>query len=162
VLAQEPQPLTAGGPEARHAQPCPDLAVTLPMEGRGREDGPDRLDQIRLRPWPGRPRWPGRQAMALDGDPRRTPDPAQPRQRAAALKGRDIRPPRPGPAAIRPSYPHHPPSRRIPPACRMSHSTARRRSHSAGDTSERDLRRNKAKLSRAVTIRQKSNRHHAR
>jgi hypothetical protein len=88
VLAQEPQPLTTGGPEARHAQPCPDLAVTLPMEGRGREDGPDRLDQ--LRPWPGRPRWPGRQAMALDGDPRRTPDPARPRQRAAALKGRDL------------------------------------------------------------------------
>jgi hypothetical protein len=121
VLAQAPQPLTAGGPEARHAQPCPELAVTLPMEGRGREDGPDRLDQLPLRPWPGRPRWPGRQAMALDGG-----------------------------------------HRRIPPACRMSHSTGRRRSHSAGDTPERDLRRCKAKLSRAATIRRKSNRHQAR
>ena len=43
VLSHQPQHPTAGGPDALHAQPRPNLAVPLAMERTGGKDGADRL-----------------------------------------------------------------------------------------------------------------------
>src|SRR4051794_37211886 len=95
VLAHEPQDATLGCANARHAQPRPDLAVTLAVKGAGGQDGLDRLDQGRIRHRPNRA-WTPRQLaprgreMPVDAGPRRAPDPADTGQAVGpATCGRD-------------------------------------------------------------------------
>src|SRR3954463_7803177 len=95
VLAHEPQDATLGRANARHAQPRPDLAVTLAVKGAGGQDGLDRLDQGRIRHRPNRA-WTPRQLaprgreMPVDAGPRRAPDPADTGQAVGpATCGRD-------------------------------------------------------------------------
>src|SRR3954464_15380264 len=95
VLAHEPQDATLGCADARHAQPRPDLAVTLAVKRAGGQDGLDRLDQgrIRHRPnraWPPRKPAPRGREMPVDAGPRRAPDPADTGQAVGpATCGRD-------------------------------------------------------------------------
>jgi hypothetical protein len=81
VLAHEPQHPALGRANARHAQPGPDLPVTLAVKRAGGQDRADRLDQGRIRHRPNRARTPGRFGpgggeMPVDGGPRGAPDPA--------------------------------------------------------------------------------------
>ena len=84
VLAHEPQHATLAC-ECRHAQPGPDLAVTLAVKGAGGPGRPDRLQQGRIRH---RAERPGPSAldrlrllaMAVDGRSRHAPDPCHPLQ----------------------------------------------------------------------------------
>src|SRR5215207_3492366 len=104
VLAHEPQHPALGCANARHAQPGPDLPVALAVNGAGGQDRADRVNQGRIRH---RPNWtgtpgrfgPGGGEMAVDGGPRRTPDPAHAGQaiglaaggRDGPAHGRDLR-----------------------------------------------------------------------
>src|SRR3954453_21276338 len=95
VRAHEPQYPALGGANARHAQPGPDLAVTLAVKRAGGQDGLDRLDQGRIRHRPNRA-WTPRQLaprgreMPVDAGPRRAPDPADTGQAVgSAACGRD-------------------------------------------------------------------------
>src|SRR4051794_37487886 len=54
VRAHEPQHPAFGRANASHAQPGPDLAVTLAVKGAGAQDGTDRLQQGRIRHRPNR------------------------------------------------------------------------------------------------------------
>src|SRR3954468_3973898 len=81
VLAHEPQHPAFGRANASHAQPGPDLAVTLAVKGAGAQDGTDRLQQGRIRYRPNRTGTPRRFGprggkMAVDGGARGAPDPA--------------------------------------------------------------------------------------
>src|SRR5215211_2960004 len=95
VLSHEPQHPALGGANARHAQPGPDLPVTLAVKRAGGQDRTDRVNQGRIRHRPNRARTPGRFGpaggeMAVDGGPRRTPDPAHAGQAIGlAAGGRD-------------------------------------------------------------------------
>src|SRR5829696_994358 len=95
VLAHKPQHPALGRAHARHAQPGPDLPVPLAVKRAGGQDGTDRLHQSRIRHRPNRARTPGRFGpgggeMAVDGGPRRTPDPAHAGQAIGlAAGGRD-------------------------------------------------------------------------
>src|SRR3954469_18974145 len=95
VRAHEPQHATLGCAKACHAQPGPDLAVTLAVKGAGAQDGTDRLQQGRIRHRPNRTRSPRRFGprggkMAVDGGARRAPDPAHAGQAIGpAACGRD-------------------------------------------------------------------------
>src|SRR5215218_7616112 len=104
VLAHEPQHPALGRANARHAQPRPDLPVTLAVKRAGDQDRTDRVNQGRIRHRPNRARTPGRFGpaggeMAVDGGPRRTPDPAHAGQaiglaaggRDGPAHGRDLR-----------------------------------------------------------------------
>src|SRR5215213_2161622 len=95
VRAHEPQHPALGGANARHAQPGPDLPVALAVKRAGGQDRTDRVNQGRIRHRPNRARTPGRFGpgggeMAVDGGPRRTPDPAHAGQAIGlAAGGRD-------------------------------------------------------------------------
>ena len=95
VLAHQPQHPALGGAHPGVAQPGPDLAVPLAVEGAGGEHGADRLHQRRVRHRPDRARAPRRRrarrrAVPVDGGPRRPPDPAHPGQAVGpAAAGRD-------------------------------------------------------------------------
>src|SRR5215211_3074731 len=104
VLAHEPQHPALGCANARHAQPGPDFPVPLAVKGAGGQDRMDRVHQGRIRHRPNRARTPGRFGpgggeMAVDGGPRRTPDPADAGQtiglaaggRDGPAHGRDLR-----------------------------------------------------------------------
>src|SRR5215218_6120501 len=104
VLAHEPQHPALGRANARHAQPGPDFPVPLAVKGAGSQDRADRLHQRGIRHRPNRARTPGRFGpgggeMAVDGGPRRTPDPADAGQtiglaaggRDGPAHGRDLR-----------------------------------------------------------------------
>src|SRR5215210_4151663 len=104
VLAHEPQHPAFGRANARHAQPGPDLAVTLTVKRAGGQDGADRLDQRGIRHRPNRARTPGRFGpgegeMPIHAGPRRAPDPADAGQaiglaacgRDGPAHGRDLR-----------------------------------------------------------------------
>src|SRR5215210_313061 len=104
VLAHEPQHPALGRANARDAQPGPDLPVPLAVKRAGGQDGTDRLHQCGIRHRPDRAGTPGRFGpgggeMAVDGGPRRTPDPADAGQaiglaaggRDGPAHGRDLR-----------------------------------------------------------------------
>src|SRR5215211_7370891 len=104
VLAHEPQHPALGCAQARHAQPGPDLPVPLAVKGAGGQDRADRLHQGCIRHRPKRARTPQHLGprggeMAVDGGPRRTPDPADAGQaiglaaggRDGPAHGRDLR-----------------------------------------------------------------------
>src|SRR4051812_46263927 len=104
VRAHEPQHATLGCAKACHAQPGPDLAVTLTVKGAGGQNRADRVHQGRIRHRPNRARTPGRFGprggeMPIDAGPRRTPDPAHAGQaiglaaggRDGPAHGRDLR-----------------------------------------------------------------------
>src|SRR3954447_11961391 len=104
VLAHEPQHPTLGRANARHAQPGPDLPVTLAVKGAGSQDGTDRLDQGCIRHRPNRARTPGQLGpgggeMPIHAGPRGAPDPAHAGQtigpaacgRDGPAHGRDLR-----------------------------------------------------------------------
>src|SRR3954469_21888117 len=59
VLAREPQDAAAAGADAGEAQPRPQLAVALAVEGAGGQELPDLLDQAIVRHRAERPRSPG-------------------------------------------------------------------------------------------------------
>src|SRR3954470_10211339 len=104
VRAHAPQDATLGRANARHAQPGPDLAVTLAVKRAGGQDGTDRLDQRGIRHRPDRARTPGQLGpgggeMPVDAAPRGAPDPAHAGQtigpaacgRDGPAHGRDLR-----------------------------------------------------------------------
>ena len=80
-LAHQAQHPTLGGADAGDAQPRPDLAMTLAMEGAVLENPADFLDQAGIRDRPSRPRaterhGQRRHAVPVDRGARHTPDPA--------------------------------------------------------------------------------------
>src|SRR3954464_7882200 len=95
VRAHEPQHATLGCPKACHAQPGPDLPVTLTVKGAGGQNRADRLQQGCIRHRPNRAWTPGRFGprggeMAVDGGARGAPDPAHAGQAIGpAACGRD-------------------------------------------------------------------------
>src|SRR3954469_11049980 len=95
VRAHEPQHATLGCAKACHAQPGPDLPVTLTVKGTGGQDRADRVHQGRIRHRPNRARTPGRFGprggeMPIDAGPRGAPDPAHAGQAIGpAAGGRD-------------------------------------------------------------------------
>src|SRR5215217_5057003 len=104
VLAHEPQHPALGRANASHAQPGPDLPVTLAVKRAGDQDRADRVDQRRIRHRPDRARTPrrfgpGGGEMPIHAGPRRTPDPADAGQtiglaaggRDGPAHGRDLR-----------------------------------------------------------------------
>src|SRR3954453_12276337 len=79
VRAHEPQHPALGRANARHAQPGPDLAVTLAVKRAGGQDRADRVDQGRIRHRPNRARTPRRVGpgggeMPIHAGPRGAPD----------------------------------------------------------------------------------------
>jgi hypothetical protein len=74
VLAREPEDAAAAGADALEAQPRPQLAVALAVEGAVPQQLPDRLDQGLVRHRAERTGPPtlavGRAAVAVDGRPR--------------------------------------------------------------------------------------------
>src|SRR4051794_10881186 len=91
VLAGEPQDAAAAGADAGEAQPRPQLAVALAVEGAVRQQLPDRLDQGGVghraeRPGPPTPAF-IRAAGAGDGRPRPAPKPRDPLQAVDLVRG---------------------------------------------------------------------------
>src|SRR3954447_24611787 len=82
LFAHEPQHPALGRANASHAQPGPDLPVTLAVKRALGQDGADRLDQRGIRHRPNRARTPrrfgpgGGGEMPIHAGPRRAPDPA--------------------------------------------------------------------------------------
>src|SRR4051812_46563863 len=95
VLAHEPQHATLGRAKACHAQPGPDLPVTLTVKGAGGQNRADRVHQRRIRHRPNRAWTPGRVGprggeMPIDAGPCGAPDPAHAGQAIGpAACGRD-------------------------------------------------------------------------
>src|SRR3954470_23873132 len=95
VRAHEPQHATLGCAKACHAQPGPDLPVTLTVKGAARKTRADRARQRGVRHRPPRAWTPGRFGprggeMPIDAGPRRAPDPAHAGQAIGpAACGRD-------------------------------------------------------------------------
>src|SRR4051795_6738865 len=95
VRAHEPQHATLGCAKACHAQPGPDLPVTLTVKGAGGQNRADRVHQRRIRHRPNRAWTPGRFGprggeVPIDAGPRRAPDPAHAGQAIGpAACGRD-------------------------------------------------------------------------
>src|SRR5206468_7027584 len=79
---QEPQDAAAAGAAAGEAQPGPELAVTLAVEGAVPQELPDRLDQGLVRHRADRPGPPMlaliRAAVPVDGRPRAAPEARHP------------------------------------------------------------------------------------
>src|SRR3954454_24624520 len=96
VLAREPQDAATAGADAGEAQPRPQLAVALAVEGAGGQEPPDLLDQAVVRHRAERPGSLGGGSarsvpMAVDGRPRHAPqarDPLDPVHLARG--GRDL------------------------------------------------------------------------
>src|SRR3954453_15577972 len=95
VLAHEPQHATLGCAKACHAQPGPDLPVTLTVKGAGGQDRADRIHQGGIRHWPNRTGTPRRFGprggeMPIDAGPRCAPNSADAGQTIGlAACGRD-------------------------------------------------------------------------
>ena len=92
VLAHEPENPATAGADAVEAQPRPQLAVTLAMKGRGRQEPPDRLHQLFVRHGTERPGSSALDrlrlvAMAVDGRSRHAPDPRHPLQAVDPVRG---------------------------------------------------------------------------
>src|SRR4051794_15583765 len=92
VLAREPEDAAAAGTDAREAQPRPQLAVALAVEGAGGQELPDLLDQAIVRHRAERPRSPGggfarSVPMAVDGRPRHAPQARDPLDPVHLIRG---------------------------------------------------------------------------
>src|SRR4051795_10686515 len=95
VRPHEPQDAAAAGADAGEAQPGPELAVTLAVEGAVPQELPDRLDQGLVRHRADRPGPPTlaliRAAVAVDGRPRDAPQARDPLQTVDSVGGgRDL------------------------------------------------------------------------
>src|SRR2546423_1674736 len=91
VRAHEPQHATLGCAKACHAQPGPDLAVTLTVKGAGGQNRADRVHQRRIRHRPNPALTPSARESISRSSPRNR------RRTASRLRWRDMRPPRPKP-----------------------------------------------------------------
>src|SRR4051812_29393657 len=96
VLAREPQDAAAAGADAGEAQPRPQLAVALAVEGAGGQELPDLLDQAIVRHRAERPGPLGggfarSVPMAVDGRPRHAPQARHPLDPVHLVRGgRDL------------------------------------------------------------------------
>src|SRR4051794_8861847 len=95
VRPHEPQDAASAGADVGEAQPGPELAVALAVEGAVPQERPDRLDQGLVRHRADRPRPPTlalvRAAVAVDGRPRDAPEPRDPLQAVGPVRGgRDL------------------------------------------------------------------------
>src|SRR3954468_6937750 len=96
VLAREPEDAAAAGADAGEAQPRPQLAVALAVEGAGGQEPPDLLDQAVVRHRAERPGSLGGGSarsvpMAVDGRPRHAPQARDPLDPVHLVRGgRDL------------------------------------------------------------------------